>query len=314
MQKLSLSITRRQATDAEISNHLTIHFPEFQACLDEPTAWISVVYEYTSDTSGWQNVGGGEAVSSMWRFWKDGHDLQHLRTLATKPRKAVPAPVATTVNQFAALQIEDDQSSNDSAEADDAPVPVGSASDMWSFMFVKPDIESWEEASITDRGSVSDTETDASDNFTRPGQHDSNTTRQTSISDAVQDGESFCSFFGFGTLPAIPQTDRDLDVLLADGDIWSFSMEERRRVAEFITAQAKADVDEESLALFEMLTRKHAEARRAHEEAVANVSIAIAAGQNELTGQRRVSMMQKVKLLGSTTTGEPLFTFRKSHS
>jgi hypothetical protein len=88
----------------------------------------------------------------------------------------------------------------------------------------------------------------------------------------LMDAASFCSRFGFARLPTIPQTSRSLHVLLADGDIWSFSMDERQRVATSIAEKAKGELPVELLAKFEDLVRRHDDARRSHGEAQANVS------------------------------------------
>ena len=93
-----------------------------------------------------------------------------------------------------------------------------------------------------------------------------------SIAEVINDKEAFLESFNLGTMPMIPGTNRSLDILLADGDAWSFSAEERARVAEYVSANAKTDINEHSLAEFESLANRHECARKRHGEARDNVS------------------------------------------
>lgn len=106
--------------------------------------------------------------------------------------------------------------------------------------------------------------------------------------EALEQQELFLTYFGLKTLPSIPKTQRDVSILLEDGDVWSFSREERRALSRMIEGEAKRCLDEESIAEFESLTALHEEARTKFEEATDNV---------------RVSLLSKIQLVGATTTG-----------
>ena len=82
----------------------------------------------------------------------------------------------------------------------------------------------------------------------------------------------FLKHFGYLNLPKIPNTNRNLDVLLHDEDVWSFSAQERSRVFEFVAMHAKEDIDEDSIEEFESLEKRHALLRASYAEVKDNVS------------------------------------------
>jgi hypothetical protein len=89
----------------------------------------------------------------------------------------------------------------------------------------------------------------------------------------MQDKSAFLEYFDFKVMPMVPQTVRPLDTLLTDGDAWSFSAEERGRLADHVKGKAKRELDEDMLVEFEVLAKKHEESRKRYAETRANVRV-----------------------------------------
>lgn len=271
MKKVSQAITSQVASDEQIMLYLEMELPQLKVSISNPPDYTYMLYEHATDTSGWETIGKSHSKVSLWSFWLKGMDLDHLRYLENKPVGQKVEPLNNTSNRFDQLE---EVNEGDSESSDD-----GSSSTAWDddvqrdrtldFMFAEPDVEDWEVMS-DDEGThfdepiadvVSDSRTDINGTAVKP-----------EPVDVVQDKAAFLEFFDMKALPRIPQTDRKLSVLLEDGDAWSFSLEERRRVAEFVMGKAKSELDEDMLATFVVLAKKHAEARKRYAEARDNVS------------------------------------------
>lgn len=279
MKHVSKTITSRVATEEQILSYLEVHHPDLKASIEHPPDWVAVLSEHYADTTGWSTVGRQNTMPSIWNFLRDAHDIEHLRTLQSKPIAQPADVIPVAINKFAELNIDDPVIAASAIATD----PEDAAEDdMYECLFAAPARESWEEMSDSD---VSDDNSSVSEDGGASPQKMPSTRSPAEI---IQDREAFLEFFDFKTLPRIPATARHLDVLLHDGDAWTFSVNERNILANHIASRAKTDVDEDSLAQFEGLARKHEEARKLHDQAKDNI---------------RVAMLRGIKLLGSTTTG-----------
>jgi hypothetical protein len=269
MKKVSRNITSCVAGDEQIMLYLETtdhemipHAIEIAIAIENPPPFIEALYDHSAaPTSGWSTVGNQSAGMSLWSFWKNGLDLDHLRSLQNQPPRQVHVPVATIVNRFEALEVASPPQLHVELENDEHADPLD---DMMSHLYQAPEGQSWEDMSDTDDDTAS---------IDTPIETPSPVTPIVTAAHALQEKEVFLEFFNMRTLPQIPTTNRQLVTLLRDRDIWLFSYEERARVAGFISSQAKMDLDEGSIALFESLTRRHAEARSRLEEARNNASV-----------------------------------------
>lgn len=258
MDVLAAEIIQRQPTESQILCQLRADYPAILDDLENPVEWIKEVGTLSVDRHDRRADAG-----SFWRFWKQGLDLQHLRNLAKQPEGPPARPKSDLSDRFAALPPPSLPapylSPTSSAVVGGRPLcptptqPQSRLSHAMGSTGHPPNSRSSDEL--------------AHDSLWRSG------TSEPSLANVLRDPVSFCSRFGFAKLPTIPQTSRNLDVLLADGDIWSFSMDERQRIATAVTEKAKGEVPAELLARFGDLVRRHDNARQSHEEAQANVSI-----------------------------------------
>lgn len=94
------------------------------------------------------------------------------------------------------------------------------------------------------------------------------------LEQALEDKIIFLEFFGLSILPHVPATARPIQTLLTDGDAWTFSADERARLSQWLESTVSRSIDENTIALFEALTKKHEEARVRLNEARDNVGSA----------------------------------------
>jgi hypothetical protein len=78
----------------------------------------------------------------------------------------------------------------------------------------------------------------------------------------LEDVHLFLHRFGMPQLPTIPQSDRSVEELLADGDVWLFSMKEREKIAKYVEKHAKQDLDQVLVAEFESLREDFQDCRQ----------------------------------------------------
>ena len=280
MKRVSANITMRTATESQIMDFLESRYPDVKASVCHPPDFVNVLYEHSSDTAGWSTVGKSSSGGSIWSFWVNALDLQHLRSLDARPITIKPNPIATVVNRFEQLTVDEGEHLASSPEEDQDEEEEG---DMSSFLFARPKIESWEDMSDSDSATGSNT---TEESIITPPE----VIAAPSVDEVIQQKALFLEYFNLSSIPRIPMTDRKLDVLLTDGDVWSFSKEERQRVADSVSGQAKADIDEDSLALFESLAKRHEVARKQHAEARDNVSPTGSQARSQLKNARSASL------------------------
>ena len=280
MKRVSADITMRTATEVQIMDFLESRYPDVKASVCHPPGFVGALYEHSSDIAGWSTVGKSSSGGSLWSFWVNGLDLEHLRTIDAKPITITPEPVAKVLNCFEQLTVDEGEQFASSQEEEQ---DEGQEGDMSSFLFARPDNESWED--LSDSGSDIDSITTEGLIVTPP-----QVIAAPSVDEVIQEKALILDYFNLSSVPRIPMTDRELKVLLTDGDVWSFSAKERQRVAESVAGQAKADIDEDSIVLFESLAKRHEAARKQYAEARDIVSPMISPTRSELTDARSASL------------------------
>ncbi|RXK38429.1 hypothetical protein M231_04338 [Tremella mesenterica] len=285
MKRVSENITRSDATEEQIRHYLQQDHPALFASINNPPAYVRALYINSADLDGWSTAGRKRTSQSLWAFWQAGLDLDHLRTLNAPPAKKTFDNKPIPTNRFDELSVADSTSEPSESEA---IVPQSEEDARWSFFYTPPDVEHWDDFD----SSQSDFEADLSDVSSLLEIDD---TVLTEVEDtylteaqALGDKDAFLEFFTLTELPTIPTGTRPMDALLQSTDCWGFSYEERTRLADWLGRRAKNDIDEEALEEFQSLTRRHEDARKRQDEARDNI---------------RVALLNKVKLLGSTTTG-----------
>ena len=312
----------KRLSEDDIMDHLQETHGQIWRGLNAPPAWVDCLQKATMGGKGWAIVGkrGASSKSSTWAFWTSGRDLDHLAHLDYLLRNPEP-DVAAVENMFAALDDSDTASSGNGstgqedsdADGDDLGTPadeeegqVENAADAWAFLLGNQDRHvAWED----------DWEDDSSSGGEelQPKVQSRLASRVATpiitIEEALQDPNHFLDFFGLTELPLVPSTDRERDVLLLSStcrNIWGWSKYERGKVARFIEARLKEEIDRQDVDQFETLTRRHAILRADFEEARGAVCLSIVTRRTYADHQKRAHIMRSCQLLASTTTGEAM--------
>ncbi|KAF8599525.1 P-loop containing nucleoside triphosphate hydrolase protein, partial [Ceratobasidium sp. AG-I] len=93
---------------------------------------------------------------------------------------------------------------------------------------------------------------------------------------------------GVGRIPTIPETNRALDELLADPNVWNMSLIERKTLHDVWYTAASQSIRQTQVEDFENLRQKHKDARRNFEE---------------IKEQGKVNILRRTHIIGCTTTG-----------
>ncbi|QRV96757.1 Zinc finger, NF-X1-type [Ceratobasidium sp. AG-Ba] len=98
----------------------------------------------------------------------------------------------------------------------------------------------------------------------------------------------FLQEHGLENIPEIPQTNRPIDVLFADHNVWAMSLTERSTLYDAWYMAASESIRQSQVDDFESLRRTHAEALRKFQE---------------IQDQNRVTILRQAHIVGCTTTG-----------
>lgn len=217
---------------------------------------------------GWEPVRSGKnkdlftTDNDEWNFWAQGSDLHNLNALHSQAIAFDPEPSYTTCFDLPGTSASAGQQGYSEARA---------ALDALNLGFLMDDIPDigddeleWTQSGIVDSHSTSDVD-------------DVNLLLNTpTAEEAAENRESFLEYFGLKEIPAVPMTKRSLDELLgaidAGGDVWHFSLDERREVVRVLASEAKKALDADNMVAFEGLIRRHEDTRIKMEEASDNVS------------------------------------------
>lgn len=246
--------------------------------LQTPPDWVMHLFREHRSGDGWTVVGKGNKSDTIWGFWRRGLDLVHLDNLQTAPAKVSPTKpdaMAPKPNRYAALDVpmHDDNISGHSSSSeslDDAATDnqktLPGQDEMWDKAFASGRYG----APPSSHGSDDSSEDEVEDEL----EIDTTSTSPSpnpSLAPNAHEIQGFLKIFLLAQVPSILRTDRKLDDLLESGDVWSFSLRERQRVADLIERQAKHKHDVESIENFEFQVDKLQDARRELAEIKDNV-------------------------------------------
>ncbi|KAJ7163577.1 hypothetical protein C8R43DRAFT_1171786, partial [Mycena crocata] len=298
------TFVRAQVTSKEFEDYLQVqyneHFEHLYLC---PPTWIRTLRTVFGDDDDavWMHAGKRGKVeaedNSMYAFWRSGKDLDFLDT--SLGRQAEHQQRQENQNRFSALNtIEEEQDGN--AHIDIGTVETQEESNEMSDSDEDENVEeeSWQKEWI-----ASDTDTDDSGRTVEspspawstrllsppsPPQ----TTLHREVPVQVTDLQNPTAFFG-GPIPGIPDWNRPLDTLLAEGTMWSFSRRERNRLHAYWSGQIKERLHEDQLQDFQSLRSQHESVLKKHQE-----------GRDEI--QRH--LLNDIDIVGCTTTGAAKLT------
>ena len=230
----------------QITQYIQIQFPELFEHILHPPHWISLLKDLSSksDEDGqWQQVGKkGNKVDAeddtMYTYWRRGRDIEFLQKKEEPkplPTQAQPTPPQEVPhqNQYYALSVDANSDSDSELGEDESDVDV----------HLEPWQKSWASHSApavpvppvpTPIETVTVSSLDQ-DDVINP------TTTMLEPSDFIDISEFFF-IHGYNAVPPLPSLDRPLDVLLAQGEMWSLALSERQRLHVFWTERVRTDL------------------------------------------------------------------------
>ncbi|KAF9555859.1 P-loop containing nucleoside triphosphate hydrolase protein [Agrocybe pediades] len=301
--------TNLENESEEILKYLSTSYPEHYEHFMYPPAGIKTLQKLThpddDEQGAFQTVGRNNKTlvedRSPYAFWKGYKDLDLIRsmlpsaTTTTSQSKATssgmaPRRQAPTLNPFALLtdatvsepeeDFSDFHSETVSAPIDDSQ-DVG-VEEIWKTFQHQPpmDEESPEENVI-------------SGPQLRPGKRTNSAIEPEKDNTALlstdfRDVDGFFRSLGFLKTPHIPSTNRDLELLLDDGHIWSMSGVERQKIHQFWVQETRKELAITHKDEFERLRSLHAVKLKE---------------TNEMKDEVRRNLLQKMDIIGCTTTG-----------
>ncbi|KAG6850946.1 hypothetical protein H0H93_005815 [Arthromyces matolae] len=285
---LMKTFTDSSVSSKDVISYLETQYPEHFEHILSPPSWISTLHSLNiADTnSGWQKVGrqadADKGDDSVYSFWVQGLDLEFLSNKVDEPQHELTGTVASQSgaaqwsNIFTVLQSFEQLDSDDSDDDDESDEELEPWQVSWEASSTKrsPDTEPF-----NDPVSASVQPIDSSRHPTSP--------ENLRISD-IQDPAAFFLANHCTSIPIIPQGDRALDMLLREGDLWSFSRVERTKLHVYWKQQVHEGIYCDRIEDFKRLRRKYAEANQVYQE-----------GKNETRRQ----LLKNVDLIGCTTTG-----------
>lgn len=283
-------------TSAQFESYLEIQYPEhFEHLRYCPPQWVKILRTVFRDDedSTWMRAGKHGKTeaddNSMYAYWRRGSDLDFLDTSA---RKAEQEHKSENQNRFSAL--DGGEEPKESLDLDVTPEDIGDESSEDEEILE----ESWQRewtVSVPDkvearprpaeRGSIAFV---LHRQTPPPSESDSEPVPPVQIADL----EDPTAFFG-GPTPVVPDLNRPLETLLADGTMWSFSRRERERLDAYWSAEIRQRLHDDQLDDFKSLRSKHEDVLKKHQES-----------KDEIRRQ----LLSDIHIVGCTTTGAAKLT------
>lgn len=254
---------------ADLYTYIGTYFPPVVDALLAGPSYIEVWFEHAKQW-GWEC--GGKIVKmgelTLWDFWKYEVDLNNLQVLYELDKNVeAPASGATsnTLKQTASPKKRTRAKKNAKVKT------VEDIKDGYKFQQkedLEVDSDSKDKAVDKALPNISD-----ANSGQEGGQSDSFNPVGAGLEHAMFDKRHFLDRFQLQCLPALPTTDRELLLLQLDTNIWNYSSKERASFVEYVEDHAKRHIDEGAIASFEVLRKRHDEARANQKEAEDNVGI-----------------------------------------
>ncbi|KAJ6594163.1 hypothetical protein B0H19DRAFT_1094164 [Mycena capillaripes] len=314
IRKLMKTFVDTKITSAEIESYLQVQYGEHYEHLHHcPPNWIKTLHAATfqDDEDGtWMRAGKSGKVemddNSMYAYWSNGQDLDFLETSIRQ--QVEYEQKRENPNRFSALEVDEEgfaspdfdvaqvdsetvaqtnseTQSEDDESSDDEDIPGESWQDTW----IMSDTDSDDDSAADIPNLVSPTSIALSGHLLHS---DPTSSSHSAFPIQVEDLNNPYAFFG-GPIPVIPDWDRPLDILLAEGTMWSFSRRERERLNNYWLAQIRERLHEDQLQDFQSLRDKHASILKKHQE-----------GKDEIRRQ----LLSDIDIVGCTTTGAAKLT------
>lgn len=256
-----------ESDSSEVMKYIMLYHPEHCESLSIPPDWITASKELSDDSSDgpWQVQGPKGHVmnqdTSMYAYWKKSGDLLFLSTVETPtPTHVAAVSSSSTTNPFQLL-------SSNTADSDTSDTDSDSDDDDSSAPFEDLEIEEiWMMISDYEKDEDEEAPQESTQLVSEPLVQDTSPEVTLSRDSYVRDPSGFFRALGEESIPTIPSSDRELDDLFQDGNVWQMSTAEREHLHKFWIGQARIEMNRNQLEEFEQLRARHAEKRREYNE------------------------------------------------
>ncbi|KAF5380591.1 hypothetical protein D9615_004617 [Tricholomella constricta] len=287
IKNLMKAFTQTQISSDAIAEFLQTQYPEHFEHILFPPRWISTIHALSAiDDAGWQKIGKRpndiqDSDNTKYAFWLRGRDLEFLARKEEPPKTREPPPPTKPLqeNKFALLQGIESAADEDDEDHEEEP---------WQLHWGSLSADSVDMPVSADQRAPIDWHP-AEKNVPPPR---SPSPAAIDITD-LQDPALFFAAHDCATVPQIPASDRPLDILLGEGDMWSFSLVERQRLHAYWVQCVRESLQQNHLDDFESLRKKYTRVLEIYNQ-----------GKNETRRQ----LLQNVDIVGCTTTGAAKLT------
>lgn len=304
IKKLMKSFVQETISSEKFESYLRVQYAEhFEHLRIIPPDWIRTLraaHHHDDFDAAWMRAGRRGKVetddNSWYAFWRDAEDLDFLDS--SVERQADHVQGLDDQNRFSALAVVEQAHENDTEDVSSAETDAGVEEEEESSEDEDLEGESWEhewpagnelESLDEANGGRNDNPEDRrggiqcqpSPASTQPRVRP---TSPIQVADILRPQDFFD-----GPIPTIPDSNRPLETLLAEGTMWSFSRRERRRLHEYWSAQIKERLHGDQLQEFQRLRAKHED---------------ILKKDRESKDEIRRSLLKDIDIVGCTTTGK----------
>ncbi|GLB37649.1 putative P-loop containing nucleoside triphosphate hydrolase protein [Lyophyllum shimeji] len=288
IKRLMKAFTRTIISSEEITQFLESQHPEHYEHILSPPTWISAVHALSVDdqANGWQKVGKRrnepeDSDNTLYAFWLRGRDLDFLSQ-----------DVARQVQ--IELSENDDDDDHDVEDDEDDKEDEGNADEGDDS---DSDLEPWErfwDSAYTSHPSDPEIVQPKASEVPPPQLPSPPPPAPTALGITdLQDPIAFFAAHGYACVPELPTGSRPLHALLARGDMWTFSITERKQLHGFWEQNVRDTTRQNHLDDFKRLREKYTRALEIY---------------NEGKDEARRQLLMNVDIIGCTTTGAAKLT------
>ncbi|TFK23669.1 P-loop containing nucleoside triphosphate hydrolase protein [Coprinopsis marcescibilis] len=289
IKHLLKEVTRKTVSSHAVMQYLEIHHPGHYHHICEAPPWINALHQESllildegwsrAQHKGKANLDADLEDRSQYAFWAQERDIQFLSTQHIVQTPVPSNPVeddikGSSTNRFNALHSEKlEAPSEDDVNIDEDGEDLA-------------DLADWQKMGESDMAASTPNPTQE----IQPDLGDEHLVEEPpqTIVDAL-----FQSLKHSDGIPPVPNSNRPLDALLDDFDVWAMSGKERLTLGGYWKSCVRLMESERLKGRFESLSKRHAECLQAHNE-----------GKEEIRRQ----LLKDTHIVGCTTTGAAKLT------
>ena len=286
-------ITRKDVLSADIADFLENQYPEHYEHTINPPAWIKalqVLWGVSEQEGEWKTVDKRGAVShtdhSPYARWLRGEDLDFLANRPDLPPEDTPSEEdfssQNLANRYAALSLNATEEKFTSSSCDSAEGSGDDEEDLSEADSDDSDEADWQRIEHANIKIATSPVRVASPALFELGPNTPEEARPLEASQEKDDGKldlsdfkdplAFFAAHSMDSIPEIPTTNRTLDTLLAEGQMWTLSQMERQKLDQYWRDRTRERMYHGHLLEFQDLREKHTQTLKMFNEEKNEVS------------------------------------------